>query len=233
MKAREFKCKIVNNKYLTPTVFEVSFEPNESLEFQPGQFLSVVIPGAGPKGRNLRRAYSIASAPEAKPIELCIKKVEGPGTDYLASLKPGDEISVYAPYGTFIYYPKPSKHLCFIATGTGVAPFRSMILSNQYQEQPPLSAYCLFGTSYENEILYEDEFKKHLGNHWVPCISRSDDSWNGFKGRVTEYLKNFTALPWIETEFYLCGAGDMIKEVKSMLQEHGLDKHSIHYEKYY
>src|SRR3954452_11905707 len=98
MKAIEYLCTVKSFRMLTPTVFETTFETDQPLQFKAGQFASVIIPGAGPKGRDLRRAYSIASAPELKPIELCVKIVEeGPGTQYLYKLRPGDKFKVVAP----------------------------------------------------------------------------------------------------------------------------------------
>src|SRR5690348_7481713 len=114
MKATEFRCTVQSVRMLTPTVFQTSFETDAALQFQAGQFVSVIVPGAGPKGRDLRRAYSVASAPENRPVELCIKIVEdGPGTQYLYSLKAGDTFRVMAPYGDFVYKPKVGRSICF------------------------------------------------------------------------------------------------------------------------
>src|SRR3954452_25092690 len=117
MKAIEYLCTVKSFRMLTPTVFETTFETDKPLQFAAGQFASIVIPGAGPKGRDLRRAYSIASAPEGRPIELCVKIVEeGPGTQYLYRLREGDAFRAIAPYGDFVYEPHSGRHACFIAT---------------------------------------------------------------------------------------------------------------------
>src|SRR4051794_37022369 len=114
MKAIEVRCTVKTVRMLTPTVFETTFETDPPFNFVAGQFVSVVIPGAGPKGRDLRRAYSIASSPELRPIELCVKIVEdGPGTQYLYRLKPGDTFRAMAPYGDFVYKPKQNRKACF------------------------------------------------------------------------------------------------------------------------
>src|SRR4051794_30277073 len=127
MKAVEYTCTVKSFKMLTPTVFETTFEADKALNFTAGQFVSVIIPGAGPRGRDLRRAYSIASPPGSPLIELCVKLVEGgPGTNYLYKLRPGDHFRVVAPYGDFVYESKPNRNACFISTGTGIAPFRSI-----------------------------------------------------------------------------------------------------------
>ena len=126
----------------------VAFAPAPDLKFEAGQFISIIVPGAGPHGRDLRRAYSIASSPEARPLELCVKLVEGgPGTNFLHQLRPGNHFRGMAPYGDFVYEPREGRHACFIATGTGIAPFRSMIQSKHFRDHAPKSATCLLGVS--------------------------------------------------------------------------------------
>lgn len=233
MAASEFVCKVTGFSMLTPTVFELAFETDKPLQFEAGQFISVVVPGAGPKGRDLRRAYSIASSPEMPSVELCIKLVEeGPGTNFLYKLRPGDTFRGFAPYGDFTYEPRPGRHCMFIATGTGVAPFRAMALSKAFKDQPPVSTTMLIGVRGEEELLYGDIEKD--GVKYVPVVSQPQGEWNGFKGRVTDYLRSLGAdYPWTQTEFYLCGNGAMITEVKEILASKGVDKDSIHQEKYY
>jgi NAD(P)H-flavin reductase len=241
MAAQEFKCIVKSFKMLTPTVFEVTFDGKLAadgttpMQFDAGQFVSVVIPGAGPKGRDLRRAYSIASGPDVHPIELCVKLVDGgPGTNYLYKLREGSEFKGYAPYGDFVYRTHSSKNACFIATGTGIAPFRSMVFSKKYQQDPPQKAYCLLGVRTESELIYVDEFKNLPNMQFVQAVSQPEAPWDGFKGRVTDYLKGLGAdFPWLETEFYLCGSGPMIAELKLFFAEKGVQKEHIHVEKYY
>jgi ferredoxin-NADP reductase len=234
-KAIEYLCTVKGFKMLTPTVFELTFETDKPFEFQAGQFISCVIPGAGPKGRDLRRAYSIASAPEVRPVELCVKVVEeGPGTQYLYKLRPGDTFRGFAPYGDFVYEAKAARHAMFIATGTGIAPFRSMALSQQYRDAPPVSAECLLGVRGEEELLYVDDMSRLPSLKWVTAVTRPKDGFSGFRGRVTDYLRQLgPEFPWLETDYYLCGNGEMIKEVKELLAAQGVDKESVHQEKYY
>ncbi len=235
MAATEFRCEVKGFKHLTPSVFEVTFDTQQPLEFSAGQFISVIIPGAGPHGRDLRRAYSIASAPHVRPVELCVKLVEdGPGTHHLYRLRPGDTFRGMAPYGDFVYEPKPGSHACFIATGTGIAPFRSMVFSAEFKKNPPISATCLLGVSDVSELLYTNEMESLQGITWVPTVSRPTGEWRGFKGRVTDYLRAQEAgFPWLETEYYLCGNGAMIDEIKLLLAQKGVAKGSVHQEVYY
>jgi len=235
MPAQELKCEVTGFRELTPTVFEVTFNPIPDLSFEAGQFISIIVPGAGPHGRDLRRAYSIASSPQGQAVELCVKLVEGgPGTNFLYQLRPGNHFRGMAPYGDFVYEPRSGRHVCFIATGTGIAPFRSMILSDHFKKNPPLSTACLLGVSEEAEVLYDTEMQAQANLRWVPCVSRPKGEWKGFRGRVTDYLRSLGSdYPWLETDFYLCGGGAMIDEVKQILGGFGVTKDSIHQEVYF
>jgi CDP-4-dehydro-6-deoxyglucose reductase len=236
MAALEYFCTVKKFEMLTPTVFELYFETNAPFQFEAGQFISVIVPGAGPNGRDLRRAYSIASAPQVRPVELCVKLVEeGPGTNYLYGLRPGDTFKGLAPYGHFVFKPKAGRHVCFIATGTGIAPFRAMADSESFRAHPHASILCLLGVRTEDELLYLDTMAKRPDIQWVSAVSQPQSPvWTGFKGRVTDYLRaQGDSFPWKDTEFYLCGNGQMITEMKALFTERGVDKDAIHQEKYY
>lgn len=231
--------KLVSKKMLTSDVFELKLESSAPFQFQPGQFISVLIPGAGPAGRDLRRAYSIASAPEMMPgencFELCVKLVEGgPGTNYLNNLQIGQAFKGHVPFGDFVYKTSKEKHVIFVATGTGIAPFRSMVYSKVYNENKPLSAKILFGVRDSSDLFYTEELAPLLGKGYVEALSRPSGQWSGFQGRVTDWLRqNSSVIDWKNTEFYLCGNGAMITEVKAILTEMAVDKSAIHQEVYY
>ena len=235
IKPTEYQCKTISFSMLTPTVFELKFEVERPLRFIAGQFASIVIPGAGPHGRDLRRAYSIASSPETNPIELCIKVVEeGPGTQYLYKQRPGDSFRMFAPYGDFVFRPKEGHNVCFIATGTGIAPFRSMIMSKYFQENTPIRTFCITGVRTEEELLYPELPSQYPDIQFVDALSQPSPAWKGFRGRVTDYLRTLgDDFPWLQTEYYLCGHGGMIAEVKAMLWEKGVTRDSTHQEIYY
>ena len=144
MSFQSILCRVIRNEYITPTVYELKFVSEPDFAFEAGQFISIIVPGMGPKGRDLRRAYSIASAPKIRPYELCVKLVnEGPGSNYLADLKAGDTFKAMAPYGDFVYKTLASRHVVFLSTGTGIAPFRAMIFSDRFRENMPRSTRCI------------------------------------------------------------------------------------------
>lgn len=238
MPAKEFQCRVERFEMLTPTVFQLAFSTPQPAGFEAGQFISIIVPGAGPNGRDLRRAYSIASGPQKDPIELCIKLVEGgPGTNYLYKMRPGSTFKGFAPYGDFTYEPKTGRDAVFLATGTGIAPYRAFIESGAYLAAPPRKAWCLLGVRTEDELLYGEQFRGVFGDRFIEAVSQPrDPAWQGFKGRITDVLRSWKdegSFAWAETDFYLCGNGAMITETLALLTEMGVQKDAIHKEKYY
>src|SRR5690348_16051372 len=103
-------------------VFEAEGGP---LHFAPGQFVSF---SHEIGGREITRAYSIASAPNGSPrFDLCLNLVEdGHFSPHLFAMQPGDRVEMREPLGLFTLR-RPEREALFIATGTGIAPFRAML----------------------------------------------------------------------------------------------------------
>lgn len=234
--ARKVVCKITTIDWISPTVMKIRFEPNRKFRYAPGQFLSVFVPNPANTKRPVRRAYSFANPYELAVkdgYELCVRKVSGGvGTTFLADLKPGDKFEATAPYGDFLYVPPPADYsACFIATGTGIAPFRAMILSREFQENRPDRSTVLFGLSNEKEIFYQGELEA-AGVEVVHAVPQASEGWNGFRGRVTDYLRELPSTwAWHGTQFYICGNPAMVMDVnKFLLQVRGVSEEAIHKE---
>lgn len=238
MQAKEYTCRIIETTWITPTVMSVKFEPLRKFAFEAGQFISIVVPKAK-GGGTVKRCYSLASSPdearETGIYELCVKFAEGgAGTTYLASLKKGDTFRVYGSYGHLKFrLPKAGRSVCFISTGTGLAPFRSIIMSDNFQAHRPDHTLCLVGVRTEDEIIYQQELEK-AGANTVYAVSQPTENFAGFRGRVTDYLKSLPKnTNWHTTDFYLCGNGPMVEEVAMLLQgAFGVAASAIHKESF-
>lgn len=231
--ARKVICTVTELAWISPTVMKLRFEPSKKFRFEPGQFLSVFVPNPDGSKKLLRRAYSFANPYDLAVndgYELCVRKVpNGIGTSFLASLQVGDKFEATAPYGDFVYRtPEQGTSVCFIATGTGIAPFRAMILSKEFQENPPEKTTVLFGLSNEKEIFYQGELER-AGVEVVHAVPHASDNWPGFHGRVTDYLKQLpNTWAWHGTQFYICGNPNMVIDVhKFLTQSHGVAESSI------
>jgi NAD(P)H-flavin reductase len=123
--------------------------------------------------------------------------------------------------------------LLFVATGTGIAPFRSMLLSQlERGTGQPLTLF--WGLRYNRDLYYQQELAEWAARYpkfsFVTTLSQPDQDWRGRKGRVTSLVQErVTSVGNLAV--YLCGNGDMIKEVTELIQGKGLCP--IYREKYY
>jgi len=223
-----YKTKIIEKKELTHDVFELILEKPEGFRFKAGQFVTAKIEDQNPP---CFRGYSIASSPKNKDIELCIKTIKGGrGSNWLNSLKKGDELSFIGPNGEFTLQ-NTNKDNIFVATGTGIAPFKAMI--EEHLENYKNKMHLIWGLRYVENICYkellEDLAKKHSHFTFDLTLSKPDNSWQGKSGRVTKILQNYDIK---NQEVYICGLKDMITSVEKILKEKGLPINQIHFEKY-
>jgi ferredoxin-NADP reductase len=204
--------------------------------FVAGQWLS--FKQLKPDGEELTRAYSIASPPgEDARFSLCLNRVQdGFMSNFLCEMKEGDEIRCQGPFGDFILHP-PMRDTIFIATGTGIAPFRSMLhwlLADESRHQGK-QFWLLFGNRYEKDIYYHDQFQRlagqHSNFHYWPTLSRGAAEWQGLRGYVQEHVPGI-AQGRSDIDAYICGLDKMVKANRELLTSIGWERKSIRYEKY-
>lgn len=214
--------------------FKLAFEPGVEFDFEAGQFLNILVPETA-EHKALKRPYSIASPPIWKGyVDLCWKRVkDGIATNYLWTLKPGDKLQIQGPLGRFTARKPLPKTIIFISTGTGIAPFRSM-MHTLLHEGADCDLLNIFGNRYEEDVLYKEEFEqlaaKHPNLRNVFTVSRPK-TWKGETQYVQHMLKKH--IPDArEKHIYICGLTNMINEVVAAATEMGFAKEQIFYEKY-
>lgn len=214
--------------------FKLVFEPGAEFDFDPGQFVNAIVQ-SNEDHKTIKRPYSIASPPYEKGfIDLVWKRVEGGVmTNYFWKLKEGDKLQIQGPLGRFgLKQPLPQR-IVFVATGTGIAPFRS-IIHQMFKDGTELEIWLIFGNRYETDILYDEEWKKLAARcsnfHYVPTISRPQH-WTGEKEYVQKLLSTYLKTPQ-GTHLYICGLTNMITEVQKTALEMGFAKEQILFEKY-
>jgi ferredoxin-NADP reductase len=204
--------------------------------FVPGQWLSVKATTS--EGEEMTRAYSIASPPsDDSHIAFCLNRVdEGFMSNHLCGLAEGSEITFQGPFGNFILHP-PLRDTIFIATGTGVAPFRSMLqwLLAERDRHQDREFWLLFGARTEQDIYYRDEFEKlaalHNNFHFLPTLSRAGAEWQGLRGYVQEHVPGLVGTR-TDMHAYICGLDKMVEANRELLKGLGWDRTAIRYEKY-
>lgn len=204
--------------------------------FVAGQWLSVK--ATAPDGEEFTRAYSIASPPsDNSHVAFCLNRVQdGFMSNYLCDLSEGSKITFQGPFGDFILRP-PLRDTVFIATGTGIAPFRSMLhwLLAEKERHHGREFWLLFGARYEQDIYYRDEFERlaaaHANFHFLPTLSRGGSEWQGLRGYVQEHVESIVGSR-TDMHAYICGLDKMIKANRELLKSLGWERTSIRFEKY-
>ncbi len=205
-----------------------------SLSFKAGQFVSFEVPKEG-QPRPVTRPYSIASPPEQRDrILLVLNLVQGgPGSEYLFSLREGSRTSFKGPAGTFYLRDDGARELLFVATGTGIAPLRSMILA-QLQREPNRPVTLFWGLRSQRDLYWQDEWTTLTTTHSnltvVTTLSRPEPGWQGATGRVTT-LVDERVRSVANLAVYVCGGSEMIKDVTARINAKGLCP--VYREKYY
>jgi ferredoxin-NADP reductase len=214
--------------------FEVNGPPR--FGFVAGQWLSVK--GATPEGEEITRAYSIASPPSDNGrFAFCLNRVQdGFMSNYLCDLNEGGEITFQGPFGSFILRP-PLRDTVFVATGTGIAPFRSMLhwLLAEPSRHEGRQFWLLFGVRFEQDIYYRQEFERLAAQHsnfrFLPTLSRAGPEWTGLRGYVQEHLPEIIGTR-TDLHAYICGLDKMVSVNRELLKSLGWDRKQILYEKY-
>ena len=210
--------KVLKIRNLSPSTYGLRLERKNFL-FQPGQCVNLGIKGSG-----VSREYSTYSGTQDPYLEFLIKEVKaGTVSPKLRQLRPGEEIELHGPYGSFVLDPdkiEVSSYI-FIGTGTGVAPYHSYVRSF-----PNLNYQVIAGIRYGNERYDQEDYDP---SRMTYCISR--EKGDGFHGRVTDYLKNFKVAP--KHIFFLCGNNRMISDAYDLLRANGASSRQLFTEAFF
>lgn len=195
------KAIVTRQKEIAPGVFVLSFK--RWFNFEAGQVVAITT--AKPVSP---RIYSICSGVKDQDVDILYDvKAEGQLTPRLKQLKSGDSIQVSEPYGNFT---TDHSKAYFIATGTGIAPFVSMIKSGFIENKT-----LIHGARQEPYFYYADFLVDRLKTHYIRCCSQCQSTEN-YAGRLTHFLAGQNNLP-LDQKYYLCGMAEMVVEVRDML----------------
>lgn len=207
----------------------------ESFDFIPGQFVTLDLP-IHEKANKRWRSYSIASWPDGSNVfELVIVlDKKGDGTNYIFDeVKIGTELTFRGAQGVFILKEPLDKELFLICTGTGVAPFRSMVHHIKNKNIPHKNITLVFGCRTKDTLLYFEEMKELdravAGFKYIPTLSREE--WDGATGYVHPVYEELCKDKQ-PANFLICGWRGMIDEAKQRILDMGYDKKDIHVEIY-
>ena len=206
-----------------------------SFDFIPGQFVTLDLP-IHEKANKRWRSYSIASWPDGTNVfELVIvlDKI-GAGTNYIFDeVSIGTELTFRGAQGVFVLKEPIDKDLFLICTGTGIAPFRSMVHHIKNKNIPHKNITLVFGCRTKDTLLYYEEMKELdasvKGFTYIPVLSK--ESWEGHTGYVHQVYEELCK-DKKPANFLLCGWREMIDEAKIKIVDMGYAIKDIHVEIY-
>jgi ferredoxin--NADP+ reductase len=230
--------KVLSVHHWTDKLFTFTTTRDPALRFSNGHFTMIGLKQEN--GKPLLRAYSIVSANYEEHLEfLSIKVPNGPLTSKLQHIQPGDSIIVgKKPTGTLLIdYLLPGKHLWLLGTGTGLAPFMSIVRDPETYEKFD-QVILVHGVRQKDELAYHDLLMEHLPNHeflgelvtsklrYYPTVTR--ETYKNM-GRITHLIENGKlfedlGLPkWnpADDRVMICGSPGMLRDLKHMLEGQG------------
>lgn len=234
------KVKEVKNE--TPDCVSIAFEVPENLQtefiFEQGQNITIK---KEIDGEEIRRSYSICSAPFENELRVAVKKVDGGkfSTYANSSLKAGDILEILPPTGRFNtkLETKNSKHYLAFAAGSGITPVIS-IIKTTLQTEPASSFTLVFGNRGRHSIIFFEELEglknKYLNRfNFINILSREKTDAPVNSGRID--FNKLTELNKLvdyknTDEFFICGPEEMIFCVKEFLEASGIEQKKIHFE---
>lgn len=225
--AKTLPCRISQIDFLAPDVVRVflRFPPTADFQFLAGQYVDVIGPGG------IRRSYSLANANFLdRQLELHIRKVnDGAMSDYwFNQAKPNDLLRIHGPLGTFFLRDVQDADLIFLATGTGIAPIKSMLgsISSMPPEHRPRSMQIFWGGRTPADFYIKPEDAPGTQN-WNFVLSREHSDWQGIRGYVQDAVLNSKIQLTLAT-VYACGSDAMIQSAKYSLTKAGLSSKSFY-----
>lgn len=197
--------------------------------FQPGQFvmMEMDLEKTGKfkvrdgKKRIQKRPFSMSSTPlQQKYLEVTVKTTDDAFVSgyFVNYLQPNELVAVTGPFGKFYLDEKNTKkNIMLLGAGSGISPLMS-ILRHVHQKNLPIRIHIIYSNKTENEILWRREIEKLSGNRNISHeFTLTRDKWNGTTGRINKEIIEKSNLDLKETDFYLCGPLDFVKDIENIL----------------
>lgn len=227
-----YEGELVSNERLSDTAlaFSIKLDNRSSLGFLPGQYVNVQVPGT-----DQARSFSFSSGPGEDEVGFLIRNTQyGVLTTYLRErAKTGDRISFNGPLGSF-YLRKIARPVLFLAGGTGLAPFLSMLNKIEQDGGGEHPIHLIFGVTNDPDLVEVEKLEGYaarMPNFTFTCVVAAEESSYPNKGFVTHHMKPELLHDGF-VDVYLCGPPPMVDAVRKYLADQGIEPASFYYEKF-
>ncbi len=229
-KGQAFQASLKSVERLSGTTIGFTLEGAGALSFLPGQYVNVLVPGT-----EARRSYSFSSPPSAETQSFLVRDIK-PGlmsTFLREKGQPGTPMEFVGPSGSF-YLREIRRPLLFLAGGTGLAPFLSMLGRLAETGAGGQPVHLVYGVTNDADLVGVDQLEAFAarvpGFTFSTCVA-AEGSAHPRKGYVTAHIEP-GHLNGGEVDVYLCGPPPMVDAVRSWLAEQGVTPANFYYEKF-
>jgi benzoate/toluate 1,2-dioxygenase reductase subunit len=227
----DYPGKVASVEQLSPSTirFTVALDSPEQLDFLPGQYVNVTVPGT-----SQTRSYSFSSAPGADQASFVVRNVpDGLMSTWLTGqASPGQPVSFSGPYGSF-YLRQVARPVLLLAGGTGIAPFLSM-LDVLAAKGFPHPVRLVYAVTNDHDLVGLEQLDRIAAGHpqfeYITCVA-AESSTHPRKGYATAHVEP----GWMnggDVDVYLCGPVPMVEAVRTWLDSTGTTPASFHFEKF-
>ncbi|AMO55135.1 hypothetical protein GZ77_11845 [Endozoicomonas montiporae] len=231
---------LINRHTLSSNTIQLDFQVDGEFDFIAGQFVQFMIDH---DGKTHKRSYSIANSPEAfradGHLEIAISLVKGGlASELFSQADLGLKLDMAGPFGILTAPADHSGQIVLAGTGTGLAPYRSMLPTLISMADNGIPVTVIMGVRHRSDLIYEQAFrdaaKQHSNLDYQVCISREtdvDENINEFNGYVQERFEHLN-LDTGSDLVYLCGNPNMIDDAAKVLLDMGFGVRQVKREKY-
>ncbi|WP_103069020.1 ferredoxin--NADP reductase [Aquimarina sediminis] len=237
-----YKLSIKHITRETPMAVSIEFDVPSALQntysFIPGQYITIK---TKVDGKEIRRAYSICSAPKSGILKVAIKEIPDGTFSVIANnqLKDNDVLEVHPPEGNFSLTTDPKANNTYAAfvAGSGITPVMSMIKAVM-EDEPSSNFVLVYGNKTPEETIFHNELlalqAKYSDRLFIEYVYSRSQEDNAHFGRIEKPIVNYILKNKFKNTsfkaFYLCGPEEMINTVTEILLENGIEKSAIHFE---
>jgi len=230
VKAGSIKAQLASVTRLSDTTiaFALAIDPAVSVNFLPGQYVSILVPGT-----DQRRSYSFSSAPDAPELAFLVRDIPaGRMSQFLREGVAGTEMEFSGPSGSF-YLREIKRPVLFLAGGTGLAPFLAMLgrIARTGSTHP---IHLIYGVTNDADLVEIDKLEAYAGaiqGFTYACCVADDSGAYPNKGYVTRYIEP-AHLNNGDVDVYLCGPPPMVDAVRGYLSGQGVSPVNFYFEKF-
>ncbi|AKB32868.1 Flavodoxin reductases (ferredoxin-NADPH reductases) family 1 [Methanosarcina siciliae C2J] len=213
-----FETRVIEVIQRTPDVKSVRFEKPQEFSYLAGQYVVLILGGSSDP---MKKPFTLSSSPTEEFLEITKKLTGHPFSNALATLKPGDRVSINGPYGDFTFLEE-YKNIGMLSGGIGITPLRS-IIKYLVDKKLNTSITLLYSNRSENDIAFKEELenaqKQNPDIKIIDTITRPGSDWKGVTGRINaEMIKKYIP-DYRERTFFTCGPSRMVDSMVSLLKE--------------